>query len=48
MTKTKKPMGRPPRPLPERIDAPPEAIAKAVLSLPADHKWKYLEKEPAE
>lgn len=41
----KKPRGRPPKPLPERIDASPEEIAKAMLSLPKDHKWKYLEGE---
>ena len=47
MPKTKKTRGRPPRPMPERIDASPEEIAKAMLSLPADHKWKYLESEPS-
>ena len=41
-TKTR---GRPPRPMPERIDATPEDIAKAMLSLPPDHKWQYLERE---
>ena len=37
----KRPRGRPSRPLPERIDASPEAIAEAFLSLPADYKWRY-------
>ena len=46
MARTKNPCGRPAKPLPERIDAPPEEIAKAMLRLPADHQWKYLEKEP--
>ena len=45
MPKTKKPRGRPPKPLPERIDASPEDIAKAMLALPPDHKWKYMEAE---
>ena len=39
--KPKRPRGRPSRPLPERIDASPEAIAEVFLSLPADHKWQY-------
>ena len=42
MPRTKKPRGRPPKPLPPRIDASPEDIAKAMLSLPADHDWQYL------
>ena len=33
--------GRPAKPLPERIDAPPEKIAEAFLSLPADHEWQF-------
>ena len=45
MPRKKKDRGRPPRPLPERIDASPEDIAKAMLSLPVDYKWKYLESE---
>ena len=31
-----------PKPLPERIDASPEDIAKAMLSMPSDRKWKYI------
>ena len=45
MPKGKKQRGRPPRPMPERIDASPEDIAKAMLSLPVDYKWKYLEED---
>ena len=41
----KKPLGRPPKPLPPSIDAPPEAIAKALLSLPEDHQWEFLKKQ---
>ncbi len=37
----KRPRGRPARPIPDRIDASPEAIAEAFLSVPADHKWQY-------
>ncbi len=44
MPKQRKDKGRPPRPLPDRIDASPEDIAKAMLSLPADYKWRYLER----
>ena len=41
--------GRPvTKPLPPRIDAPPEAIAKALLSLPADHEWEFLKKQGTE
>ena len=47
MPKAKRPKGSPPRPLPERIEASPEVIAKAMFKLPADHNWKYLEKEVA-
>ena len=43
MPKTKKPRGRPARPMPERIDASPEQLAKAMFALPKDYKWKYLE-----
>ena len=42
MPKQKKPQGRPARPMPDRIDAPPEEIARRVLSLPQGHKWRYL------
>ena len=45
MAKTKKQRGRPARPMPERIDASPEELAKAMFALPADYKWKYLERE---
>ena len=43
---SKRKRGRPvTKPLPPRIDAPPEAIAKALLSLPADHEWEFLKKQ---
>ena len=35
--------GRPPRPLPV-IEATPEELAKAMINLPADHKWQYEDK----
>ena len=35
--RNKKPVGRPPKPLPE-IASSPEAAAKAVISLPPDHE----------
>ena len=43
----KKPTGRRAKPRPLRIDAPPEDIAKALLTLPRDHEWEY-EKKPKE
>ena len=36
--RNKKPVGRPPKPLPE-IASSPEAAAKAVISLPPNHEW---------
>ncbi len=39
----KRPVGRPARPMPERIDASPEEIAQAVLKMPNKRKWRYLE-----
>ena len=45
MAKPKKRRGRPPRPMPERIDASPEELVKAMFSLPVDHDWWYIEKE---
>ena len=47
-TEPKRKRGRPvTKPLPPRIDASPEAIAKALLSLPADHEWEFLKKQKA-
>ena len=37
--------GRPPRPMPERIDASPEEIANAVMRMPNKTEWRYLRKE---
>ena len=42
--KEKKPVGRPARPMPERIDASPEEIADRVLRMPPKKDWRYLEK----
>lgn len=41
--------GRKPRPMPQRIDAAPEAIARAIMARPPKKNWRYLErgKEPA-
>ena len=41
MAATKKPRGRPAKPLPEPIDATPEELAEAFLQMPPDHKWQY-------
>lgn len=39
----KRPRGRPViYPLPPRIDATPEEIARAVLSVPRKREWRYL------
>ena len=42
--RNKKAVGRPPKPLPE-IASSPEAAAKAVISLPPDHEWRYTKDE---
>ena len=39
--KAKRERGRPARPLPPRIDAEPEDIARAMFRLPADYQWQY-------
>ena len=44
----KKIRGRPPKPMPPKIDATSEEIAKAMFQLPADHKWRYLEQDREE
>ena len=41
MPRNKKARGRPARPLPPRVEATPEVIAKAMFSLPADYEWQY-------
>lgn len=38
----RRPVGRPPKPMPERIDASPEEIAQAVLKMPNKRRWRYL------
>ena len=37
-------MGRPPRAVPPRTDRTAEEIARAMLSLPADHQFTYTAK----
>ena len=39
--KRKKARGRPARPLPPKVDATPEEMARAIFALPADHEWEY-------
>lgn len=43
MLKPKKQRGRPPRPMPERIDASPEEIAEVVLRAKPKDDWRYQE-----
>ena len=40
----KRPVGRPPRPLPPQIDATPEEIARIVLQAPPKRDWRYQER----
>ena len=46
MPKPKKERGRPPvhKP-PERINATPEEIARAALSVPKKDNWRYMEEK---
>ena len=37
--------GRPPRPMPERIDASPEEIAETVLRRPPKKEWGYMKRK---
>lgn len=37
--------GRTGRPLPPKIDATMEDMAKAMLAMPADHAWQYEQGE---
>ncbi len=41
MTKPKKQRGRPARPLPPKIDAPPEAVARVLMQTPPKQVWRY-------
>ena len=43
--KKKNPVGRPPRSMPQRIDASPEEIARVVLNVKPPEKWRYLEEK---
>ena len=46
MPRKKKARGRPvSKPMPERIDATPEQLAQAMLSLPVDYEWQYLKED---
>ena len=42
--------GRKPRPMPERIDASPEAVARMLVTTPPkkDKDWRYLKKPNGE
>ena len=44
MVRRKKERGRPARPLPPRVDATAEEMARAMFALSPDHEWGY-EKE---
>ena len=41
--------GRPPRPMPPRIDASPEAVARMLVTTPPkkEEDWRYLKTKPA-
>ena len=43
-----KPGTGPDRPLPPRIEATPEEMARAMFRLPADHQWQYEQESGAE
>lgn len=45
MPRQKKSRGRPPHPMPTRIDASPEEIARAMFAAPPDRNWRYLEEQ---
>ena len=40
--------GRPPKPMPEPIDADPMHIARVVLNTEPPEKWQYLEEDEAQ
>ena len=48
MPKRKRPVGRPPRSMPARIDASPEEIARVVLNVKPPKKWRYLQKKDSD
>ena len=49
MATKKKPRGRPPEIVwPERIDASPEDIARAVLQVPHKKKWRFMTEAKAQ
>lgn len=41
---TKKPVGRPARPMPELIPDTPENVMRSILAGPPKKHWRYLEK----
>ena len=45
MPKRKRPIGRRPRPMPARIAASPEEIARVVLNVKPPKKWRYMQKD---
>ena len=48
MPKRKRPIGRPPRSMPPRIDASPEQIARVVLNVKPPKKWRYLQNKDSD
>ena len=47
MSRRKKERGRPMKQgYAPRVDATPEEIAQAMLAMPENHQWGYLESEP--
>ena len=42
--------GRPPRPMPPRIDASPEAVARMLVTTPPkkEEDWRYLKRPKGE
>ena len=39
--------GRPSKPMPDRIDADPRDIARAIMTGPPKKRWRFLEKAKA-
>ena len=44
----KKPVGRPPNPMPEPIPDTPENVARAIMQRPPKKNWRYLKKKTAQ
>lgn len=41
---TKRPVGRPAKPMPETIPDSPDAVARAIMKAPPKKDWRYLKK----